>query len=134
VGVVDGLDVLRSGGAASRAADLLASGGVELLLREAATIYDHVIVDAPALFINAPDATLLSREVDGVVVVVRSGSTPRALVDRIPQEVPNLMGLVVNDLQKNSMPDFRDYFAEYGEVNGDANRAGNGETLSERRT
>jgi capsular exopolysaccharide synthesis family protein len=115
VGVVDGLDVLRSGGAASQAVDLLASRRVGLLLREAETIYDYVIVDAPALFINAPDATLLSREVDGVVVVVRSGSTPRALVDRIPQEVPNLMGLVVNDLQKNSMPDFQDYFAEYGE-------------------
>jgi capsular exopolysaccharide synthesis family protein len=133
VGVVDGLDVLRSGGATTHAADLLASRSVGLLLREAETVYDYVIVDAPALFINAPDATLLSREVDGVVVVVRSGSTPRTLVDRIPQEIPNLMGLVVNDLQKNSMPDFRDYFAEYGEVNGDANRPGNAETLSERR-
>jgi len=133
VDVVDGLDVLRSGGAASHAGDLLAGLRMGLLLREAETIYDYVIVDAPALFINAPDATLLSREVDGVVVVVRSGSTPRALVDRIPQEVPNLMGLVVNDLQKNSMPDFQDYFAEYGEVNGDANSAVTGENLSERR-
>lgn len=129
-GVVDGLHVLRSGGAASHAADLLASRSVGRLLREAEKIYDYVIVDAPALFINAPDATLLSREVDGVVVVVRSGSTPRSLVNRIPQEVPNLMGLVMNDLQKNSMPDFRDYFAEYGEVSGDAT----GEVFAERGT
>jgi capsular exopolysaccharide synthesis family protein len=119
VGVVEGLDVLRSGGATRHAADLLAGHRLGLLLREAQTRYDHVIVDAPALFINAPDATLLSREVDGVVVVVRSRSTPRALVDRIPAQVPNLLGVVVNDLQKNSMPDFGDYFAEYGETNGD---------------
>ena len=119
VDVVEGLDVLRSGGATSHAADLLAGHRLGLLLREAQTRYDHVIVDAPALFINAPDATLLSRQVDGVVVVVRSRSTPRALVDRIPAEVPNLLGVVVNDLKKNSMPDFGDYFAEYGETNGD---------------
>jgi capsular exopolysaccharide synthesis family protein len=119
VGVVEGLDVLRSGGATTHAADLLASRRVRLLLREAEMQYDYVIVDAPALFINAPDATLLSREVDGVVVVVRSRSTPKSLVDRIPGEVPNLLGVVVNDLQKNSMPDFGDYFAEYGDVNGE---------------
>ncbi len=119
VGVVEGLDVLRSGGATTHAADLLANRRVRLLLREAEMQYDYVIVDAPALFINAPDATLLSREVDGVVVVVRSRSTPKALVDRIPAEVPNLLGVVVNDLQKNSMPDFGDYFAEYGDINGE---------------
>jgi capsular exopolysaccharide synthesis family protein len=119
VGVVEGLDVLRSGGATTHAADLLANRRVRLLLREAETQYDHVIVDAPALFINAPDATLLSREMDGVVVVVRSRSTPKALVDRIPGEVPNLLGVVVNDLQKNSMPDFGDYFAEYGDMDGE---------------
>src|SRR5690606_31607569 len=86
------------------------------LLREAEARYDFVVIDAPALFINATDATLLSRVVDGVVAVVRSRTTPRALVARLPQEVPNLLGIVVNDLQKGSMPDFGDYFAEYGEA------------------
>ncbi len=114
-GVVDGLDVLTSGGATSEAADLLATQRMEHLLRESEARYDYVVVDAPALFINATDATLLSRQVDGVLVVVRSESTPRLLVDRIPRDVPNLMGIVVNDLSKNSLPDyFGDYFAEYG--------------------
>ena len=112
-GVVDGLDVLPSGGETSRAADLLAGHGMRSLLHEAEARYDFVIVDAPALFINAADATILSRVVDGVVVVVRSNTTPKALVARLPEEVPNLMGVVVNDLHKDSMPDFGDYFAEY---------------------
>lgn len=112
-GVLEGLNVLPSGGDTSRAADLLAGDGMGSLLREAEARYDFVIVDAPALFINAADATLLSRLVDGVVVVVRSNTTPKALVARLPEEVPNLMGVVVNDLRKGSMPDFGDYFAEY---------------------
>jgi capsular exopolysaccharide synthesis family protein len=117
-GVVDGLDVLTSGGATTRAADLLAGRGMAALLREAEARYDYVLVDAPALFINASDATLLSREVDGVVVVVRSRSTPRNLVDRISIDVPNVMGVVLNDLDRSTMPDYGDYFAEYGETNG----------------
>ena len=111
--VAEGLDVLPSGGDTSRAADLLAGSRMGLLLRDAEAHYDFVIIDSPALFINAADATLLSRLVDGVVVVVRSRTTPRALAARLPEEVPNLMGVVVNDLKKGSMPDFGEYFAEY---------------------
>lgn len=119
-GVADGLDVLPSGGETSRAADLLAGHGMSALLREAEARYDFVVVDSPALFINAADATLLSRVVDGVVVVVRSNTTPKALVARLPEEVPNFMGVVLNDLQKSSMPDFGDYFAEYAATPEDA--------------
>lgn len=119
-GVTDGLDVLPSGGETSRAADLLAGHEMSALLREAEARYDYVIVDSPALFINAADATLLSRVVDGVVVVVRSNTTPKALVARLPEEVPNFMGVVLNDLQKGSMPDFGDYFAEYAATPEDA--------------
>jgi len=124
-GVADGLDVLPSGKETSRAADLLAGHGVGALLREAEARYDFVIVDAPALFINAADATLLSRVVDGVLVVVRSNITPKGLVARLPEEVPNLMGVVVNDLQKGSMPDFGDYFAEYAATPEEAAPASN---------
>ncbi|MEX2470731.1 MAG: polysaccharide biosynthesis tyrosine autokinase [Gemmatimonadota bacterium] len=122
-GVTDGLDVLPSGGETSRAADLLAGHEMSALLREAEARYDFVVVDSPALFINAADATLLSRVVDGVVVVVRSNTTPKALVARLPEEVPNFMGVVLNDLQKGSMPDFGDYFAEYAATPEDASPA-----------
>lgn len=115
--VAPGLDVLPAGGLTTSASDLLAGRRLGQLMREAEGQYDFVIVDAPALFINASDATLLAREVDGVVVVARSRSTPRALVERIPLLLPNLIGLVVNDLQKSSLPGyFGEYFAEYGET------------------
>jgi capsular exopolysaccharide synthesis family protein len=105
-----GLDVLVAGGTTTRAADFLAGYRVMTLLEAVQAAYDYVIVDAPALFINAADARLLSQLVDGVVVVVRSRSTPRALVDRIPRTIPNVIGIVVNDLRKDSLPG---YFAEY---------------------
>lgn len=124
--VIERLDVLPSGGPTTRAGDLLSRGGLDGLLHEARERYAFVIVDAPALFINAADAKLLSRDVDGVVAVVRSRSTPRSLVDRIPHAVPKLIGVVVNDLRQSSLPDyFGDYFA-YGEP-GDGQSAPDGD-------
>jgi capsular exopolysaccharide synthesis family protein len=114
------LDVLSSGGATSKAGDMVSSPRFAGMLREAELAYDYVIVDAPALFINAADARVLAQLVDGVIVVVRSRATPRALVDRIPTAVPNVIGMVVNDLRKDSLPGYySDYFAEYGEDEGE---------------
>jgi Mrp family chromosome partitioning ATPase len=111
-----GLDIIPSGGATNSAADLLVGSQIDPILREAEEVYDYVIVDAPALFINAADARVLAQRVDGVIVVVRSRVTPRALVDRIPRAVPNVIGVVVNDLRKDSLPGYyADYFAEYGD-------------------
>jgi succinoglycan biosynthesis transport protein ExoP len=119
-GLAPGLDVLCSGGATGRAADLLSSARVSQLLQEAQASYEYVIVDGPALFINASDALVLSHLVGGVVVVVRSRSTPKPLVDRIPSVVPNLIGVVVNDLRQESLPGyFEDYFDGYGEMRED---------------
>jgi capsular exopolysaccharide synthesis family protein len=114
---VEDVHLLPAGEPTPGAADLLSGERLGLLLREAEEIYDLVIVDAPALFINASDAKLLARQVNGVVVVLRSRFTPKALVDRIPMTIPNVMGLVVNDLLTTSMPDyFGNYFTGYGNV------------------
>jgi capsular exopolysaccharide synthesis family protein len=123
---VDGLCVLPAGGPTHTAGDLLAAGAIEHVLREAESQYDFVIVDAPALFINAYDARVLAQHVCGVLVVVRSRSTPRALVNRIPGTVPNVIGVVMNDLRTTSLPDhYREYFAGYGPGrDGGATRAG----------
>lgn len=119
--VATGLDVLPAGGATTSAGDLLAGRRLEHLMRQAEARYDFVIVDAPAFFINASDAMILAQHVDGVIVTVRSRSTPRALVERlierIPGLVPNFIGLVVNDVQKSSLPAYLgEYFAEYAEA------------------
>jgi polysaccharide biosynthesis transport protein len=111
-----GLHLLPSGGPTAHAGDLLAAGGLEPFITEAGEYYDFVVVDAPALFINASDARVVSHVVDGVVAVVRSQETPRELVNRISEVVPNVIGLVINDLSAGALPDFfGDYFAGYGE-------------------
>ncbi|HET9455453.1 MAG TPA: hypothetical protein VFO66_14310, partial [Gemmatimonadaceae bacterium] len=92
--------------------DLLSSPAIGVLLREATAEYDFVLVDAPALFINVPDARILAQKVDGVVLVVRSGVTPRDLVRRLTAQTPNLVGLVLNGYDLRQLPAS---YAAYGE-------------------
>ena len=93
-----GLDVLPAGRPADSPVELLSSPAMAALIDEAEARYDYVLLDAPALLINAADTRILATMVDGVIVVVRSGSTPRAALGRLVGQVPNLLGVVLNRL------------------------------------
>jgi len=63
---------------------------------------DHIIIDSPPL-IGFADALVLSRLVDGTVLVVRSEQTPRPsarhAMDLLRQVGGRILGVVVNDVQ-----------------------------------
>lgn len=113
--VVPGLDVLGSPKFVRNASDLLSSTALRTLLSEASLSYDFVLVDAPALFINVPDARILAQVVDGVVLVVRSGATPRELVRRVLAQTTKVVGVVLNGYDLRQLPAS---YADYGEAAG----------------
>jgi polysaccharide biosynthesis transport protein len=76
--------------------------------------YDTVIVDAPPL-LCVPEVRVMARLADGVVLVVRAGSTQ---VDEavnaekfISQDGGNLLGIILNDAPINSTPYYNRYVA-----------------------
>jgi receptor protein-tyrosine kinase len=73
--------------------------------------FDHVILDT-APNVAVPDALLLSGSVDGVIMVLRAGATPREVVLRGVQlqleEKENVLGIVVNNLER-VLPYYYDY-------------------------
>jgi polysaccharide biosynthesis transport protein len=80
-GVPAGLDLLFSGPVPPNPADLLSSEFMPSLIREASKEYKFVVVDSPPL-LNLADSRILSTLVDGVILVVGGGITPRDLVHR----------------------------------------------------
>jgi Mrp family chromosome partitioning ATPase len=108
-----GLDILASRTGTRNSSDLLSSPATRALLSEARLAYDFVLIDAPALFINVPDARILAQSVDGVLLVVRSGATPRDLARRLLAQTPNLVGVVLNRYDVRQLPAS---YAEYGEA------------------
>ncbi|HEV1994056.1 MAG TPA: polysaccharide biosynthesis tyrosine autokinase [Candidatus Acidoferrum sp.] len=76
-----GLDVLFSGPVPPNPADLLSSEYMPTLIREASKDYKFIVLDSPPL-LNLADSRILATLVDGVILVIGGGITPRELVHR----------------------------------------------------
>lgn len=76
----DNLVIIPAGREPQNAARLARSPRVEQLLVSARFAFDVVIVDLPS--VASDNAGPLARAMDGIVVVVRAGATPQAVVSR----------------------------------------------------
>jgi capsular exopolysaccharide synthesis family protein len=81
--------------------ELLSSPKLRGLLAEAQDQFDHIIIDSPPV-IQVSDALIISPLVDGVVLVVKSGQTPREVVLRAKQALfdvnAKIFGVVLNGI------------------------------------
>jgi capsular exopolysaccharide synthesis family protein len=73
------LAVLQAPVSAAAPYELLRSPRLETLLAEARQQYDYVVVDSPP-FVPYPDCRLISKSIDGFVMVVASNRTPRGVL------------------------------------------------------
>jgi capsular exopolysaccharide synthesis family protein len=76
-----GFYFLQSGTAVANPTDLIQTGVFEGLLKKVQPHFEWVIVDTPPVC-PVPDTLTLWNYVDGVLMVVRAGSTPRELADQ----------------------------------------------------
>ncbi len=63
---------LTSGRIPPNPAELLASSRMETLLKELCDIYDYIYIDSPPILV-VTDAAVISKYVDGYILVVRAG-------------------------------------------------------------
>lgn len=107
---IPGLHVITGGTAAPNPAELLASAHLATIISGLRNQYDRIIIDSPPLVIFS-DALILSRIVDGVMLVVWAGTTGRELVDKSIQGLINvnakLLGVVVNKFIVSGKPGSR---------------------------
>ena len=92
-----GLHLLPGGAAREDVAELLSGPRFSRLLEEARKHFDYIIIDAPPLGIFT-DANLLINRADAALLIVRSGKTRYAVVDRLLEHVPRarMLGVVLN--------------------------------------
>jgi capsular exopolysaccharide synthesis family protein len=101
------LDVLPSGSFTAAPADLLFQPALRQLVNSYRDHYDMVVIDSPPVA-GGPDARLLGRAADGVVLVARANKTPRAAVlaacHRLGLDRSRVLGLVLNDWAGKESP------------------------------
>ncbi|MCL6594787.1 MAG: polysaccharide biosynthesis tyrosine autokinase [Firmicutes bacterium] len=98
---VRGLDVLVCGPVPPKPAELLSGERMPALLEQAARQYHIVIVDSPPV-LHVSDSRVLATLVEGVVLVVKAGATPRERAQRARAAIESvgghLLGVVLNQL------------------------------------
>ncbi|MCE9613013.1 MAG: polysaccharide biosynthesis tyrosine autokinase [Lentisphaerae bacterium] len=108
---VANLDFLPSGKLASGVHGLLDTSKMRELVQDLSGRYDLVIFDAPPI-IGVSDASLLVREVDGVLLVIQHRKYPRTVSMRAKAMVENaggkLVGVVLNKI--NISRDYSYYY------------------------
>jgi succinoglycan biosynthesis transport protein ExoP len=111
---VAGLFLMPCGACAAGMANLLHTLRFTEVFSALRREFDVVVVDAPPL-LCVPEVRVMSRLADGVVLVVRAGSTQ---VDEainaerfINQDGGNLLGIVLNDAPLSSTPYYTRYVA-----------------------
>ena len=96
-GPMENLFFLPAGRAVPSAPELLSNGRLKLFLQRVEPLFDWIILDTSPV-IPVSDATLVAGSCDGVLMVVRSNSTPSDLARRAREEFPDklLLGVVLN--------------------------------------
>lgn len=98
---VEGVDVVPAGSIPADPTGLLESAQIEDLLQQMREYYDYIIIDLPPVNTVA-DAAIVSRCVDGFLLVVRHGSTEHKNIAEMLRQLKmvgaKVLGFVYNDV------------------------------------
>ena len=111
------LSILTGGSVQAKPAELIGSRKMEALVNELKSRYNdrYIILDAtPLLATTEPE--VLARLVDGILIVVRAGVTPRETVKQAVASLDpkKIMGFVLNDVEFKSSGLSSRYFGSGG--------------------
>jgi non-specific protein-tyrosine kinase len=102
---VPNLSVLTAGPLPPNPSELLGSEKMSEIINYYCDRLDYLIIDTPPIM-AVTDAVILSRLVDGVLLVAKPGETQigalKQTVDRLRQVNANLLGVVLNEITQNS--------------------------------
>jgi exopolysaccharide/PEP-CTERM locus tyrosine autokinase len=97
--VIDKLSILPVGGLPTNPTELLSSVHMKKLLDEVKQRYRDrfILVDSPPPQLTA-ETSALAKRVDGVLLVIKAGKTPRKLINEIIEQIgrENIIGVVLN--------------------------------------
>lgn len=113
--VIKGVSVIPAGEIPPNPAELLASREMAQIIDKLAAIFQYVIIDSPPV-LPVTDSLILSRYVDGVLIVVKGASTPKKIirdaVERLHSVGAKFIGAILNNVDVTS-GDYYYYGAYY---------------------
>ncbi|HEX8141820.1 MAG TPA: polysaccharide biosynthesis tyrosine autokinase [Pyrinomonadaceae bacterium] len=123
-----GIYLLPSGAVPPNPAELIGSDQMRRLIKTLEGTFTHIIIDSPPVG-SFTDGVLASTLVDGVLLIVYSGQTSRAVVRRTRQLLQNvgakIYGVVLNqvNLREHDYYYYRSYYSHYYNSDNEAKEA-----------
>lgn len=121
---VANLDILTCGAIPPNPSELLTSNAMKDFVKKAAEDYDIVFLDAPPVG-NVTDAAIISTFTDGTILVASSGTVEIEAIKRAKELLSkvnaNIIGVVLNKLDKNSKGNYYYYYQYYYGEDGQGN-------------
>jgi protein-tyrosine kinase len=113
-GPMENLFFIPSGNGIEDPSELVGNGRLKLLMQRVESLFDWIIIDSPPAVLVS-DASVLAKACDGVLMVVRSNSTPADVARRARQEFPEqvLVGVVLNGKRESEGQYQRYYYDSY---------------------
>jgi len=113
-GPLENLFFIPSGTGIEDPAELVGNGKLKTFLQRVEPLFDWIIVDSPPA-IPVSDASVLAKACDGVLMVVRSNSTPCDVARKAREEFPDqsLIGVVLNGTSDDAASYARYYYEAY---------------------
>jgi succinoglycan biosynthesis transport protein ExoP len=117
--VVPNLYIIPGGRTPPNPAELLGSERMKDILAACNGHFDHIVIDSPPV-LSVTDARILAPIVDGVILVIKGGETPKQAVQRskrLLQEIDaNIIGTVLNqvDVRSADYLYYSRYYYRYG--------------------
>ena len=114
---IENLDALTGGVIPPNPSELLGSERMQHILARASEEYDYVLIDTPPV-LPVTDALVLSRMVDGVILVLTSGEIKvemaRDVKNQLVQADANILGVVLNKVRSEHHGYGYGYYYYYG--------------------
>jgi capsular exopolysaccharide synthesis family protein len=126
------LYVLPVGPLPPNPAELLGSAKMKQVIETLSQNFDYIIIDSPPV-VSFADSLILSALVEGVIIVVKGGVTPREMAQRTKAHLQSvgakILGVVVNQikLQPHDYYYYSTYYSRYYYGEGDKGKGRDGD-------
>lgn len=110
------LTIITSGKIPPNPSEMLGSNNMQRFLNELKRHYDCIILDTPPV-LAVTDAQILSRNVDGMILVIRAGRTKKEIVIKAKKQIENVGGKIIGTIlnavdSKNGRNNYYYYYSE----------------------
>jgi capsular exopolysaccharide synthesis family protein len=113
---VENLFIITAGGLPPNPSELLGSDRMSKLVDQLESEWDMVLFDSPPI-VAVTDSSMISAEIDALIMVVKAGQTDRSAVDRALDTISNvkspLIGAILNGANPETLAGKYSYYYSY---------------------